>query len=108
MELSIVMGRRRTVKADRALPAVVVDDGPMVAGRSRAFHHQDFALESLAAAKRGRRVSICLPARDEAATVGAIVRDLLSGPVAASGLVDEVLVVGDGSPAATAEVGAAG
>jgi glucosyl-3-phosphoglycerate synthase len=104
MALSIVIDRRRPVNADCREARVVVDDGPMGAGRSRAFHHQDFALGSLAAAKRGRRVSICLPARDEAATVGAIVRDLLSGPVAASGLVDEVLVVDDGSTDATAEI----
>ncbi len=76
----------------------------MVAGRSRAFHHREFSLESLAAAKRGRRVSICLPARDEAATVGTIVRSVLTGPIAASGLVDEVLVVDDGSTDGTAQV----
>jgi glucosyl-3-phosphoglycerate synthase len=110
MALSIVIDGRRPVKAvggGRAAEAcVVVDDGPMVTGRSRAFHHHDFPIDTLAARKRGRRVSICLPARDEAATVGTIVRDLLSGPLAASGLVDEVLVVDDGSTDATADVAA--
>jgi glucosyl-3-phosphoglycerate synthase len=76
----------------------------MVPARSRAFHHRDFPLESLAAAKGGRRVSVCLPARDESATIGPILRALLSGRVAASGLVDEVLVVDDGSTDGTAEV----
>jgi glucosyl-3-phosphoglycerate synthase len=43
------------------------------------------------------RVSVCLPARDEATTVGAIVAEIrahLSGP---RGLVDEIVVVDDGS-----------
>jgi glucosyl-3-phosphoglycerate synthase len=108
MASSIVIERRPPVKAItqdvEAEAPVVVDDGPMVPGRSRAFHHRDFPLESLAAAKRGRRVSICLPARDESATIGPILRALLSGPVAASGLVDEVLVVDDGSTDGTADV----
>ncbi len=82
----------------------MVNDGPMAPGRSRAFHHGDFSLESLAAAKRGRLVSVCLPARDESATIGPILGALLSGPVAASGLLDEVLVVDDGSTDGTAEV----
>lgn len=48
--------------------------------------------------KRGRRVSVVVPARDEEATVGEIVARLRSlGP-----LVDEVLVVDDGSSDRTA------
>ncbi|HWC39566.1 MAG TPA: glycosyltransferase, partial [Acidimicrobiales bacterium] len=81
-----------------------MEDGAMVTGRARAFHHRDFALEALAARKRGRRVSICLPARDEALTVGAIVRSLLTGEGAASGRGDEVRVVDDGSTDGTADV----
>jgi glucosyl-3-phosphoglycerate synthase len=52
---------------------------------------------------RGWRVSVCLPARDEAATIGAIVRELRAG---APGLVSEVVVIDDGSVDATAEVAA--
>jgi glucosyl-3-phosphoglycerate synthase len=104
MALSIVIDGHRPVKADPALPAVLVEDGAMISGRARTFHHRDFRLEDLAARKRGRRVSICLPARDEATTVGPIVRSLLTGEVAGSGLVDEVLVVDDGSTDGTAGV----
>jgi glucosyl-3-phosphoglycerate synthase len=53
------------------------------------------------------RVSVCLPARDEAATIGPIVaavrRDLVDG----AGIVDEIVVIDDGSHDATAEVAAA-
>ena len=43
----------------------------------RTFHHEDFAAEQLAErkARDGHVVSVCLPARNEAATVGAIVDD---------------------------------
>jgi glucosyl-3-phosphoglycerate synthase len=45
----------------------------------------------------GNTVSVCLPARDEEATIGAIVEEIrarLGGP---EGLVDEIVVVDDGS-----------
>ena len=65
----------------------------------RTFHHEDFVAAQLAEHKRrhGHRVSVCLPARDEAATVGTIVEDLLATLVAGPALVDEVLVVDDHS-----------
>jgi glucosyl-3-phosphoglycerate synthase len=50
-------------------------------------------------------VSVCLPARDEAATIGGIVREIcgaLVGDVPGDGLVDEVVVLDDGSTDATA------
>ncbi len=52
----------------------------------------------------GVRVSVCLPARDEAATIGPIVATLRRDLVEAAGLVDEVLVLDDGSSDATAEI----
>ena len=50
-------------------------------------------------------VSVCLPARDEVATIGGIVREIrgaLVGDVHGDGLVDEVVVIDDGSTDATA------
>ena len=72
----------------------------------RTFHHDDFAAAQLADQKsrQGHRVSVCLPARDEAATVGAIVETIVSSLVEQTGLVDEVLVVDDHSTDATAKV----
>ncbi|MGA2835843.1 MAG: glucosyl-3-phosphoglycerate synthase [Acidimicrobiales bacterium] len=62
--------------------------------------HTDFAASTLAAAKADRTVSVCIPARNEAATIGPIVRTIVSELTAAGGgvdLVDEVVVVDDGS-----------
>ncbi|MFZ6004181.1 MAG: glucosyl-3-phosphoglycerate synthase [Actinomycetota bacterium] len=72
----------------------------------RTFHHDDFAAAQLAEqkARHDHVISVCLPARDEAATVGAIVEDLVSTLVQRTGLVDEVLVVDDHSEDATATV----
>ena len=74
----------------------------------RTFHHEDFAAPQLAElkARQGHVVSVCLPARDEADTVGAIVADLQRSLVAGCGLVDEVLVIDDHSVDRTADVAA--
>jgi len=64
----------------------------------------------LAAAKRalGQSISVCLPARNEAATIGAIVHEirerLIGSTDPAAGLVDEIVVIDDGCTDATAEV----
>ena len=57
----------------------------------------------LLAAKRaaGSRISVCLPARNEAGTVGAIVREL-----ARNELLDEIVVIDDGSTDGTGEAAA--
>jgi len=69
-----------------------------------SFHHGDFALATLGAMKGGLRVSVCIPARNEEATVGSIVDCVLRELVDGAGLVDELLVVDDGSSDATAGV----
>ena len=56
------------------------------------------------ATKGAATVSVCLPARDEAATVGPIVAAIVSELVERQPLVDEVVVVDDGSADATARV----
>ncbi|MFN2608624.1 MAG: glucosyl-3-phosphoglycerate synthase [Acidimicrobiales bacterium] len=69
---------------------------------SRCFRAADFEATDLVVAKGSRRVSVCLPARDEAATVGDIVSVVVRELGDGLGLVDEVLVVDDGSTDATA------
>ncbi len=68
----------------------------------------DFDPEALLGHKQdaGLTVSVCLPARDEEATVGHIVATVRRTLMEAVPLVDEVVVVDDGSLDATAEVAA--
>ncbi len=63
---------------------------------------RDYPPELVREAKGGRFVSVCLPARDEAATVGAIVER-----IAALDVADEILVLDDGSTDGTARRAAA-
>ncbi|HEY5011289.1 MAG TPA: glucosyl-3-phosphoglycerate synthase [Acidimicrobiia bacterium] len=52
-------------------------------------------------------VSVCLPARDEAATIGSIVSTVRRELVERDGLVDEIVVIDDGSRDDTATIAAA-
>lgn len=74
----------------------------------RTFHHTEFAARLLAEQKmrHGHVVSVCLPARDEAATVGQNVELLRHTLVESVGLVDEILVIDDHSTDRTAEIAA--
>lgn len=67
----------------------------------RSFHHAQFPAERLAA-ERSCTVSVCLPTREEAATVGGIVEALVG--LREAGVVDQVLVVDDSSVDGTAEI----
>src|SRR5687767_10791361 len=58
----------------------------------RTYDHRTFTAEGLART-RERSISVCLPARNEAATIGAILEDLL--PLRARGAIDQVVVVDD-------------
>jgi glucosyl-3-phosphoglycerate synthase len=71
-------------------------------------HAPDFDAAELLARKRaaGLTVSVCLPARDEEATVGHIVATVRRTLMETVPLVDEVVVLDDGSIDATAEVAA--
>ncbi|MHB8288353.1 MAG: glucosyl-3-phosphoglycerate synthase [Acidimicrobiales bacterium] len=67
-------------------------------------HHSNYPLEWLVSMKNARSISVCIPARNEARTIGPIVRAVSSELVSATGLVDEIVVVDDGSCDATASV----
>lgn len=64
--------------------------------------HRDFPAASLLPLKGDHVVSVCLPARDEADTVGAIVDAVRSTLMRRVPLVDEILVMDDGSIDGTA------
>ena len=73
----------------------------------KAFDAADLDPGFLAERKGEHRVSVCIPAHDEEPTVGAVVEAIVRGLVDRHGLVDEVLVVDDGSTDGTAAVAAA-
>lgn len=71
--------------------------------RSRTFHHSQFSPQQIAAAREraGGCVSVCLPARECAATVATIVQRLAE--LHELGVVDEIVVVDAASADGTAE-----
>ena len=84
------------------------DDLGMPAHRAgpRTYHHADFPYRQVLSSKADRTVSVCIPARDEESTVGSVVRAVVQPFLASaggSGLVDEVIVLDDGSSDHTAE-----
>jgi len=89
--------------------AVEMGDDRTMTGGPRTFDAA-YGIDELQAAKAGRRVTVCIPARNEERTVGRVVDAVRrSHGAAGSGLVDELLVVDDGSTDATGAVaGAAG
>jgi glucosyl-3-phosphoglycerate synthase len=66
----------------------------------RAYDSRAFSLPDLVARKADVRISVCLPARNEAATVGDVVAAIPDE------LADEIVVIDDGSADATAAVAA--
>jgi glucosyl-3-phosphoglycerate synthase len=68
---------------------------------ARSFHHSLFPAQRIAA-ERGQSVSVCLPARECADTVGEIVGTLVA--LRAAGALDEVVVVDAASADGTAAV----
>jgi glucosyl-3-phosphoglycerate synthase len=69
--------------------------------QTRTFHHAQYSPERIAAARVGQ-ISVCLPARECATTVGEIVRRLVE--LRERGAIDEVVVIDAASADGTAEV----
>jgi glucosyl-3-phosphoglycerate synthase len=76
-------------------------DAAMSLAGARTFHHSLYPAARIAAARRGA-ISVCLPARECAGTIGEILARLL--PLREDGVIDEVVVIDAASPDGTAEV----
>jgi len=70
----------------------------------RRYHHAQFDAADLVEAKDGRALSVCLPARNEATTIGPIVEVIRRELMRDLPLVDEILVIDDHSTDGTAAV----
>jgi glucosyl-3-phosphoglycerate synthase len=70
----------------------------------RSFVASDFPAEAVTASKRGRRISVCLPARNEEATIGEVVSVIRKELMESAAVVDELIVIDDGSSDRTADV----
>jgi glucosyl-3-phosphoglycerate synthase len=73
----------------------------------RSWQEPSWSIDELVAAKRGRRVSVVLPALDEEETVGAIVAAIVPLTEGPTPLVDELIVMDSGSTDRTIELAAA-
>ena len=72
----------------------------------RTFEVDECALDQLVAAKEDRTVSVCIPCRDEAATIGPLVNMVRHTLMRRTPLVDELIVLDDRSTDDTAQVAA--
>lgn len=88
----------------RTLP--LIGAGGAASTKNRAHHHSEFDVAELTQAKAGRTISVCLPARNEAATVGPIVDCIRAELCERHALVDEIVVIDDHSDDATARIAA--
>ena len=85
-------GGRGSSRLDRVpAPAPPYDVDGWV--RRHTHHWDDWTLDALVAAKGGRVVSLVVPARNEAATVGDVVAKVRSALVETVALVDEIVVI---------------
>src|SRR5205085_6203198 len=92
-----------------ARSALEVPDSPPMHAAGPVFAHHDFDPRRLAARKEqhGLTASLCIPARDEAATIGRIVETARKRLMEKVPLLDEILVVDDHSEDGTAQVASA-
>ena len=75
-------------------------------GRVRTVDATAATAAAVLAAKGGRTVSVCVPCRDEAATVGSLVSVIRTELMETTGVVDELIVLDDRSTDDTAQVAA--
>ena len=73
----------------------------------RSYRSAEFTPGRVHTLKRGRRVSVVIPARDEESTIGAIVASIRRHLMESVAVVDELVVIDDHSDDATATVAAA-
>ncbi|CAN5198190.1 hypothetical protein BH20ACT16_BH20ACT16_13070 [soil metagenome] len=69
----------------------------------RSFHHAEFPADRLRAT-REETISVCVPAREEAATIGAVVAPLVA--LREAGVLDQVVVLDDDSRDGTGSIAA--
>jgi glucosyl-3-phosphoglycerate synthase len=81
-----------------------VSDAALRWTRTRSFHHSRFPVERLVA-ERQATISLCLPAREEAATIGTIVGICMD--LRERGAVDQVVVIDAASQDGTGNIAAA-
>lgn len=72
----------------------------------RTFELDGITAGDVVRAKAGRTVSMCIPCRDEAATIGSLVSVVRSELMERTGVVDELIVLDDRSTDDTARVAA--
>lgn len=88
------------------MPDVLPD--PLAAARAwfdtRTYRWDQFDAEKLLAAKGSTRVSILIPARDEAATIGEIIKILRTELVERTPLIDEIIVIDSHSTDDTSQI----
>lgn len=78
-----------------------------VRGSVRTFDASEFTVADALAAKGSRTVSVCIPCRNEGATVGAVVEMFRTELLDGCGLIDELIVLDDNSSDGTADIAAA-
>jgi glucosyl-3-phosphoglycerate synthase len=72
----------------------------------RTFDSADWTLDQLVATKGDQRISVVIPARNEAATIGPIVAGIRTDLIDTHPLLDEVVVIDSDSTDATAQIAA--
>lgn len=102
-----MLGARQTPEAPMLGPTALHRPTASAAtGGGGVLHHSAYQVEELVALKAGRRISVCIPARDEEPTVARIVSVVRDELMVRHGLVDEVVVVDHDSQDGTAQVAA--